>query len=97
MRIKFDTWKAEYQPRIYDQSSEMCEEEAHVDYCDCEFLYTVDLAELAEDEEDHAAGHERRLWTWRGDGTIVSGIEDVRGDILITVKPYSEYTMVYHP
>lgn len=95
MRIAFDTWKAEYEPRIYEQSSEMCEEDH--EECDCEFLYTVDLTELAEDEEDHAAGPERRLWTWRNDGTIVSGVESVHADILITAKPYTEDTMVYNP
>jgi hypothetical protein len=92
--IEFYAWKAEYEPRIYDQSADMCEDDHEI--CDCEFLYTVELAELIEDEEDANAGYERRLWTWRNDGTIVSGVEDWRSDILITVKPYTEHTVVYH-
>jgi hypothetical protein len=93
MGITFDTWKAEYQPRVYEDSGAECDE--HGWECECEFLYTVDLHDML--EEDANAGHERRLWTWRNDGTIVSGVEDVRGDILITVKPYNRYMVVYHP
>ncbi len=95
MRIPFETWKAEYEPRIYQDSGAECDE--HGWECECEFLYTVDPTELIDDEEDHAAGPERRLWTWHGDGTITSGVDSVHADILITAKPYTEETTVYNP
>jgi hypothetical protein len=90
--IEFDAWKAEYEPRIYDQSADMCEDDHEV--CDCEFLYTVNLDELADDEDDANAVAEQRLWTWREDGTIVSGIENRKADLLITEKPWSEPTEI---
>jgi hypothetical protein len=92
--VDFDTWKAEYIPRIYDQSADMCEEDDHTDFCDCEYLYTVTLEDLADDEDDANAEAEQRLWTWREDGTIVSGIENRRADLLITEKPWSEPTKI---
>lgn len=91
MRIKFEDWKAEYVPRIYVDSGAECDE--HGWGCACEFLYTIDPYEL--DEEDINAGLERRLWTWRNDGTIVSGVTNWKADILITERPYTEDTVVY--
>ena len=90
MTIDFDTWKAEYIPRVYVDSGAECDE--HGWDCECEFLYTVDIDEL--DEEDYKAGPENRLWTWRADGSIVSGVVSFKSDILITEKPYTEATLV---
>lgn len=90
--LDFDTWKAEYQPRVYEDTGAECDE--HGWSCECEFLYTVTPTELADDDEDLAAGAECRLWTWRNDGTIVSGVESSNADVLITAKPYTEATIV---
>ncbi len=92
--MDFDTWKAEYEPRIYIQSSEMCEEEDHVEICDCEFLYTVNLDELADEEDDANAVAENRIWTWMVGGKIVSGVQTPGWDFLITKKAYTEPTEV---
>jgi hypothetical protein len=88
--IDFDTWKAEYEPRVYQDSGAWCYD--HNGDCDCEFLYTVELSELTEEEEDFNAEEEQRLWTWHEDGTIVSGIHDKRAALLITKKPWHEAT-----
>jgi hypothetical protein len=90
MIIDFDTWKAEYQPRIYEDSGAECDE--HGWECECEFLYTVTLDEL--DDEDANAVAENRIWTWMVGGDIVSGIQQPGWDFLITKKPYSEATTV---
>ncbi len=84
MRIKFETWKTEYVPRIYVDSGAECYEH---DVCECEFLYTVDLDEL--DEEDINAVAENRIWTWQIGGAIVSGVQSPGWDFLITEKPYT--------
>ena len=90
MKIKFDAWKAEYKPRIYEDSGAECYDH---ETCECEFLYTVEIAELLEEDPD--AGPENRLWTWHRDGTITSGVENTNDDILITIKPWTEATTVY--
>jgi hypothetical protein len=84
--MAFEQWKAEYQPRVYEDSGAECFD--HEDECDCEFLYTVELTEL--DEEDANAVAENRIWTWRSDGSIVSGVESERADLLITQKSYQQ-------
>ena len=88
IEIEFDAWKAEYEPRIYDQSSDMCEDDHEI--CDCEFLYTVNLDELADEEDDANAVAENRIWTWQVGGAIVSGVQTPGWDFLITKKPYTE-------
>lgn len=96
LKLYFDDWKAEYKPRIYSQSAEMCEEESHAQVCDCEFLYTVNLDELADDEDDQNAEAEQRLWTWTNEGQIISGVVDWPGaDLLITEKPWTRDTLVF--
>ena len=86
--MEFDAWKAEYEPRIYDQSADMCEDDHEI--CDCEFLYTVNLDELADDEGDANAVAENRIWTWMVGGEIVAGVQSPGWDFLITTKPYTE-------
>ena len=86
--MDFDTWKAEYEPRIYDQSADMCEDDHEI--CDCEFLYTVNLDELADEEDDANAVAENRIWTWKVGGDIVSGVQTPGWDFLITKKAYTE-------
>jgi hypothetical protein len=90
LRIKFDAWKAEFKPRIYEDSGAECYDH---ETCECEFLYTVDIDDLLEDDSN--AGPENRLWTWHGDGTITSGVESMTADILITEKPWTEATTVH--
>jgi hypothetical protein len=92
IEIEFDAWKAEYEPRIYDQSSDMCEDDHEI--CDCEFLYTVNLEELADEEDDANAVAENRIWTWMVGGKIVSGVQTPGWDFLITKKAYTEPTEV---
>ncbi len=97
--MDFATWKAEYQPRIYEDTGAHCydhEEENYADpenWCSCEFLYTFDSSDPGEAEELAQAINERRAWTWLGDGTIVSGTM-AHGDYLITEKPYDDYIEV---
>lgn len=87
MRLAFEQWKADYQPKIYEDSGAQCFEH---ESCHCEFLYTFELSELMEDEENAAALQENRVWSWLQDGSIVSGVTDERAELLITVKPYTE-------
>ena len=86
-QIKFDTWKAEYKPRIYEDSGAECFDH---DECDCEFLYTFDLTERDgySDEEVIKAFCESRIWTWFPDGTIRSGCWNYKADVLITERAY---------
>ena len=86
--MDFQTWKAEYQPRIYEDTGAECYDH---ETCDCEFLYTFDASDPYEAEELALAIDERRAWTWHSDGRICSGTL-CRGDYLITEKPY-EYDM----
>lgn len=88
--LDFDTWKAEYQPRVYEDTGAECDE--HGWSCECEFLYTVNLDEL--DADDANAVAENRIWTWKVGGEIVSGIQKPGWDFLITAKPYTEETTV---
>lgn len=89
MELKFDAWKAQFNPRIYQDSGAECFEH---DVCSCEFLYTVDLDDL--DEEDANAVAENRIWTWQVGGGIVSGVQSPGWDFLITEHPYTEETTV---
>jgi hypothetical protein len=90
MTLDFDTWKAEYQPRVYEDTGAECDE--HGWECECEFLYTVNLDEL--EDEDANAVAENRIWTWMVGGEIVSGIQKPGWDFLITKKPYNEEIVV---
>jgi hypothetical protein len=88
--MPFEQWKAEYQPRVYEDSGAECFDHEE---CECEFLYTYDLSEIdSEDEEDEdslqLAIEQNRVWTWH-DG-IYSGIKDPRYDLLVTKKPWTE-------
>lgn len=100
IELDFDTWKAIYQPRIYVDTGAWCEEHAEdneaepSNWCECEFLYTFELSELEQDEDDSSAISERRVWTWNSDGTISSGIANDRADILVTVKPYEQEMII---
>jgi hypothetical protein len=91
LELNFDTWKAEYEPKIYEDSGAECYDHEE---CECEFLYTYDLAELDFYDELAPAIIENRVWTWHGDGRIVSGIDNPRADILVTAKPYEQETIV---
>ena len=91
MRLAFEQWKADYQPRIYEDSGAECFDHEE---CECEFLYTFELCELMEDEENATALQENRVWSWLQDGSIVSGVTDERAELLVTVKPYTEETEV---
>ena len=96
LKLYFEDWKEEYKPRIYSQSAEMCENEGHVEECDCEFLYTVTLDELADDDDDKNAEAENRLWTWTNDGLIMSGVVDLAdAELLITEKPWTRDILVF--
>ena len=89
MEIPFDDWKEQYKPRIYEDSGAECYDH---DECDCEFLYTVELSEL--EDEDANAVEEKRIWSWGVGGEIVSGVVNPRWDLLITEIPYAEDTRV---
>jgi hypothetical protein len=100
-QIDFDTWKAEYEPRVYEDSGAYCfdHEEQNLsdpeNWCDCEFLYTYTLPELTdenwEDEDwmETKAIQEKRIWTWDNEG-IRSGVTNERSELLITKKPWAE-------
>jgi hypothetical protein len=98
--IDFDTWKAEYEPRLMDEVE--CDDHAE---CECEYLYPYQMGELqyyldtAEDdkelgEEDARdnlalAISENRVWSWQAD-RIVTGVISERSDLLVTTKPWTE-------
>ena len=99
--IDFDTWKAEYEPRVYEDSGAWCDEHADENvanpenWCDCEFLYTYTLPELADEDyvdevwREDVAIQENRVWTWDNVG-IRSGVDNERSELLVTKKPYTE-------
>ncbi len=93
MRMQFEEWKKEFSPRIYEDTGAWCydHEEENLanpaNWCGCEFLYTFDYMEEEERKEIEIALPENRVWTWLGDGRIVSGMVS-SGDYLITEKPY---------
>jgi hypothetical protein len=77
--IPFNSWKAEYQPRIYEDSGAECFDHEE---CDCEFLYTFEDSEVEEE------GIERnKVWTWRSDGSIRAGTWGP--ELLVTEKPWT--------
>lgn len=106
MKITFDQWKAEYQPRIYEDSGAECFDHEE---CDCEFLYTYELGELpyyletAEDDKESGGDEardnlalaisENRVWTWEV-GRIINGVVSERSDLLVTTKPWTEETEI---
>jgi hypothetical protein len=84
--IPFDTWKAEYKPRVYEDSGAECFDH---DECDCEFLYTFELDELQELQEEE--GYKlNQIWTWTSDA-IKAGIG--AGELLVTEKPWTDINM----
>ena len=85
MNIDFETWKAEYEPQIYEDSGAECYDH---DECECEFLYTYEPSEILDDEELAPLVKQHRVWTWRSDGSIVNGIAG--SDLLVTAKPWTE-------
>lgn len=87
LELDFATWKAKYEPVIYEDSGAECYDHEE---CDCEFLYTYELAEMEHHEGLAEAISERRVWTWNSDGTISSGIADERADLLITARAYED-------
>lgn len=80
--IPFEQWKAEYQPRVYEDSGAECFDHEE---CDCEFLYTFELDELQglQEEEGYKLS---QIWTWTSDG-IKAGIS--AGELLVTEKPWT--------
>jgi hypothetical protein len=82
--IDFATWKAEYQPRIYEDSGAECFDHEE---CECEFLYTFEHDEVAELKEEEGVKH-NQIWTWLSDGTIKAGI--CGPDLLITEKRWRD-------
>jgi hypothetical protein len=105
MKIQFDTWKAEFKPRVYEDTGAWCDghEDANradmANWCECEFLYTTDLTELEDDEEidpEHSlslAIKENRVWTWDNAG-IRSGVTTDRSELITTAKAWTEQTEV---
>ena len=105
MKIEFDTWKAEYQPRVYESSGEMCDEhdtfEIGAEPCECEFLYTYDQTDPEDEDEEtdypedslRLAIKENRVWTWDNQG-IRSGITGVGSELLVTKKAWTQQTEV---
>lgn len=87
IEMKFQDWKTEYQPIIYEDTGAECFD--HEGDCECEFLASWCLSEIQEDEELSPALDECRVWSWLSDGSIVSGVKDERADLVITQKPYS--------
>lgn len=94
--LDFDTWKAEYQPRIIDEPNTECDTHPDEEGCSCEYLYPTNREELA--DFDETAEAEQRVWTWFMDGTgaapIVSGIHGDDEWLLVTAKPWTEDTTV---
>ena len=100
-QIEFDAWKAEYEPRVYEDSGAWCDEhedanlEDPENWCECEFLHTYTLPELSdedyedEDWRENSAIQENRVWTWDNVG-IRSGVDNERSELLITKKPWTE-------
>lgn len=104
MKIPFDQWKAEYEPRLMLEPE--CDDH---DECECEYLYPYDLGELswyletAEDDKESGgedardnlalAISENRVWTWETD-RIINGVVSEKGDLLVTTKPWTENTEV---
>lgn len=104
IRIEFDAWKAEYEPRLVEEPE--CDDH---DECECEYLYPYDLGELqyyldfAEDDKESGgedardnlaiAISENRVWSWESD-RIVNGVVSERSDLLVTTKPWTETTEV---
>ena len=85
--IDFASWKAEYQPRVYEDSGAECFDHEE---CDCEFLYTFELEELEELQEEE--GYKlNQIWTWETGGNIVAGIS--AGELLVTEKPWTDINM----
>ena len=101
MIIKFDDWKAEYEPRYYEDSGAECFDH---DKCDCVFLLTYGLEELADEDEDFLESYpelalsvaikENRVWSWGNDGGIRSGITTPRSELLVTKRAWTEVTEV---
>lgn len=88
MTMNFETWKTEYEPRIYVDSGAECFEH---DECDCEFLYTYDMTEIDDEEDEDSlalAIKENRVWTWDNKG-IRSGITNSTADLLVTKKAWT--------
>lgn len=81
--IPFEQWKAEYQPRIYQDSGAECFDH---DECDCEFLYTFDHDELQELMEEEGYKY-NQVWTWTSQN-IVAGIAS--GELLVTERPWTD-------
>jgi hypothetical protein len=101
MIIKFDDWKAEYEPRYYEDSGAECFDH---DKCDCVFLLTYGLEELADEDEEFLESYpelalsvaikENRVWSWGNDGGIRSGITTPRSELLVTERAWTEETEV---
>lgn len=89
--LDFETWKSEYQPRVYEDSGAECFDH---DECECEFLYTWTADELQEEDDEEWANaiDQNRVWTW--EDRIYSGITNPRGDLIVTRKPWTEETVV---
>ncbi len=93
-RIEFDAWKAEFVPRIYEDSGAECDE--HGWECECEFLYPFEYSELNESEEGEDSFNavaENRVWTWLNDGRILSGIHE-NYNLLVTKQPWTGPTEI---
>jgi hypothetical protein len=82
--IPFNTWKAEYQPRIYEDSGAECYDHEE---CDCEFLYTFEHHEVEELKEEEGIKY-NQVWTWRSDGSITAGV--CGPELLITEKRWTD-------
>lgn len=84
--ITFAEWKAEYQPRVYEDSGAECFDHEE---CECEFLYTFEFEELEELQEEE--GYKlNQIWTW-GRDAIKPGIG--AGELLVTEKPWANINM----
>lgn len=104
LEIPFDTWKAEFVPVIYEDTGAYCHEHESenladpANWCNCEFLRTFELQDLApggydaEEYGDALTGN--RVWTWHNDGRITSGVDNPRAELLITQKPYTTETEI---
>jgi hypothetical protein len=98
IEIPFDTWKAEFKPVIYEDSGAYCfEHESEnladpANWCNCEYLRTFELAEIApggyDAEEYGDALTDNRVWSWHNDGRITSGVDNPRAELLITEKRF---------